>query len=969
MPTPKSLRAAPSRTFEDYILTLTVDPKVNLTNIPQQKFSQIPGLCGATGTDDAISDELNIGFQFTYDGRTHTKFVVSTNGWVALVDPASSFSVSDVMGASNNNVTINSIFSNNHVLFAVWFDDLRNKYSSTDGLSLSSNSINQYEKGLAQPNSRLNPRKFGVQYYNDDRCPEGRRLSIRWNSISDYSVATSSILEFEFVLYENGKIEYRYVPKSQLISSTTVNEDATIGVFMPGGTWRFRDFSYELDYGAQRQRYKFGGAIYDSTYSNTIDTISVPYGAGLKPNDYWPGQKNSGGIFTFQPPLNRRKVLPRQTLREKDSRLTLPTVARTGDSRSGNSSIIFDDRKSIVYRSSGIVVNYPSTLPRFYASETFGVTENQDLFSGEFVVTGGISKSNVQDYLEDNQKSYISPFNENKLFENDPGSDTDQFFTTGSSVQDVGEGFNQSLKSKTQIRLSFRVDHKTTMFGASSSIYYFNSKTSRWQYPTASFVNGQFDIANPFGDAAGLRLTEVDRGFNAFGFNISSGSLSSRSSLPYSTDGVLGSIWNKDDEINSLTKEYQKSIQVDQRYSANSDESFAVPINQPFLLEKAVIEFPIEAGPGWFNDKTKCFIPIISGTTLTNGSPSLFALYSTTTYPNYAFDIGGPGLTIGLYNQISVGPNKTRRDLILSGTITHQFDNTAEIVYSNSPDLCLEGNVWQVVPQGFKAYGTPTAVVNGNLGSGTNYFFTGSVKLKCQSEVSNGTLIRDTIYINQSYQSAPSTVLFKDYTTGSLEMLFNDALWKVKATGGGEPFNPISYLGYIGGYRFRYLSAVNNLGRGAAGFQPSGRSILGKEYVTTQGMSDKFSNPFYLYKDANILSNLKSIVTNNPTNAQWFYATSLINKSTSKPSPYLLFPGDKLVLSISKSRPVFFSTKVSSPYTSGSIQHDIKLTTGSINITLYGSLIANGQEFHDTLNQPLASDSIHEVVIGETKTW
>ena len=97
--------------------------------------------------------------------------------------------------------------------------------------------------------------------------------------------------------------------------------------------------------------------------------------------------------------------------------------------------------------------------------------------------------------------------------------------------------------------------------------------------------------------------------------------------------------------------------------------------------------------------------------------------------------------------------------------------------------------------------------------------------------------------------------------------------------------------------------------------------------------------------------------------------TSLINKSTTKTSPYLLLPGDKLVLSVSKSRPVFFSTKISSPYTSGSIQHDIKLTTGSINITLYGSLVANGREFHDTLNQSLASDAVHEVVIGETKTW
>lgn len=953
MPTPKSLRAPPSRTFEDYILTLTIDPRVNLTNIPQQRFSQIPGSCGSGGTDDAISDELNIGFPFTYDGRTHTKFVVSTNGWVALVDPASSFSVSDVMGASNNNVTINSIFSNNHALFAVWFDDLRNKYSSTDGLSLSSNSINQYEKGLAQPNSRLNPRKFGVQYCNDDRCPNGRRLSIRWNSISDYNVATSSILEFEFVLYENGKIEYRYVPKSQLISSTTVNEDATIGVFMPGGTWRFRDFSYELDYGAQRQRYNFGGAIYDSTYSNTIDSISVPYGAGLKPNDYWPGQKNSGGIFTFQPPLNRRKVLPRQTLREKDSRLTLPTVARTGDSRSGNSNIIFDDRKSIVYRSSGIVVNYPSTLPRFYAPETFGVTENQDLFSGEFVITGGISKSNVQDYLEDNQKSYVTPFTENKLFENDPGSDTDQFFTVGSSVQDVGEGFKQSLKSKTQIRLSFRVDHKTTMFGASSSVYYFNSRTSRWQYPTSSFSGGQFDIADPYGDA--LNLIEVDRGFNAFGFNLASGS-SNRLVSPYSTDPSIGSGWNRKNETEAIIKRYDKSLQIDQRYSATKDESFTIPIQQPFLLEKAVIELPLEAGHGWFNDKTKCFIPITIDSPNPPGEDSR------------AFDVGGPGLTVALYNQISTGPNKTKRDLVLSGTITHQLDDVAEISYSNSPDISgvnwpTDGGeyAWQIVPQGFRAYATPSAIINGVF-DGSKYSFTGSIALKCQAQISNGVLLRDAFYITQAYTdtgggSSPSDAV------NALELLFSSSVWPTADRGTGfEDF------GASPGFRVRSIVSVNNFGRGCSGFEPSGRSILGKEYATTQGVSTRFyDNPFYLYQGQSTLQNLKNIANGVPDAV--FYASSLISRQKSFASPYLLLPGDRLVLSVSKSRPVFFSTEISRPYTSGSIQHDIKLTTGSINITLYGSLVANGREFHDTLNQSLASDTVHEVVIGETKTW
>ena len=32
---------------------------------------------------------------------------------------------------------------------------------------------------------------------------------------------------------------------------------------------------------------------------------------------------------------------------------------------------------------------------------------------------------------------------------------------------------------------------------------------------------------------------------------------------------------------------------------------------------------------------------------------------------------------------------------------------------------------------------------------------------------------------------------------------------------------------------------------------------------------------------------------------------------------------------------------------------------------MYGSLISDGREFHDTLNQPLTSDAIHEAIFGE----
>jgi hypothetical protein len=952
MPTPKSLRAAPDRIFENYILTLNVDQQVGLTKVPQEKFSQVSGNAGKSGMSGGLSGDTPIGFEFLFDGIRYSNFNVSVDGWLVLVDPTTTFSASDVLdgGLPYENGSIKSSFLANHSFFAVWWDNLTN---TSDDSTLATD---LYNRGLSPVNPRINPRKFAIQYCNDT-CPEGRRLIVRWHSIN--SGTTNTRLEFEAVLYENGKIEFKYSPKNRLsLGSVPAGQGATIGIFMPNGTWRFRDFSYELDYQQnQRSKYKFGGAV-SGSYVDTTTIYTVPYSVNLTTEDYWPGQATSGAIFTFQPPLNRRKVLPRQTLRERDSRLTLPTVARTGDSRSGNSSIIFDDKKSIVYRSSGLVVNYPSTLPRFYAPETFGVTENQDLFSGEFVVTGGISKSNVQDYLEDNKKSYISPFTENKLFENDPGSDTDQFFATGSNTQDVGEGFNQSLKSKTQIRLSFRVDHKTTMFGASSSIYYFNSKTGRWQYPTGSFASGQFDIANPYGYAVNDKLIEVDRGFNSFGFNLASGSRDTS----ISTDEYINSYYSKQNEINSLTKFYNKSVQVDQRYSANSDESFSIPIQQPFLLEKAVIELPIEAGPGWFNDKTKCFIP------LTDNGP-----FSPIYGNSFTFDVGGPGITVSLFNQISTGPKTSKRDLILTGTFTHQLDNIAEIQYSNTPDVNagslswndgnVAGQVFQVIPVGFNAYGTPAAIIN----PASNQY-TGSVTLKCTAEISNGILLKDTFIIGQAVKPVDGGEGLSTNANSAIDLLFNTTKLRISEVGlGGE-----SYGTGTGGHHYLNILSINNFGRSCSGFQPSGRSILGKEYSTTrqQSNSNAYDNPFYLYKGNNTATDLKSIVTANANSASGsIYATCLTQKQNSFVSPYLVLPGDKLVLSVSKSRPVFFSTNVSSPYTSGSIQHDIKLTTGSINITLYGSLVANGREFHDTLNQPLASNAIHEVVIGETKTW
>jgi len=972
MPTPKSLREAPNRIFENYVLTLSVDNKVGLTKTPQEKFSQVPGNAGKSGQSAGLSGDTNIGFPFVFDGITYNKFNVSVDGWIVLVDPTSPFSAADVLFDVSSpylNV-VKPTFSANHAFFAVWWSNLVNASNAetlgTDG----------YRKGIEPPLARVNPRKFGIQYCNDTSPFDGRRLIVRWYSTS--LGAIKNRIEFEIVFYENGKIEYRYAPRNQItISESPANESATIGVFMPNGTYRFRDFSYEMGYDKfSRSQYRLGGSVsgsyIDSVYDSvTVSYIDVPYGGNLTLNNNWPGQTSSGAIFTFQPPNNRKKILPRLTLREKDSKITLPTVARTGDTRSGKDYSSFDDRKSISYITRDDI-NYPTTLPRFYAPTSLSQVENQDLFLDSIVTTGSINKQATEQYLESNFKESISPFTENKLFENDPGADSDSFFTVGSSIEDVGEGFKQPLKSKTQIRLSYRVDHKTTLFGASSSVYYFNSKIGRWQYPTSSFTYG-YDIAEPYSEVINKRTMEIDRGFNACGFNISSGSSANRVNPDFGTDPAFTQYLTRQSEIELLIKQYDKSIQVNQEYNAINDETITIPINQPFLLEKAVVEIPIEAGPGWFYDKTQCILPN------TTGYPVYF--YSQDGTP---FDIGGPGLTFSLYNQIPLGKTSQRRDLILSGTVTHDSDNSAKIAYyqflygiGSYPNAAVTAysDVYQCTPRGFLAYGTPAGIIKGN-----NDYFTGSAKFKCVAAVSNGSLIRDTVFVDQD------PIYHLDKRTSAVTEMFKTPTFKLNKGGEIQDFySSVSPPNNEGdGCRETILLNVNNFSRSGIGFQPSGRSILGKEYVTTQGKKypDEYDNQFYLYKDSIVKldhgstgavsegppEDVDTIINDFANNYNVMIMTQVIQRQSTKVSPYLLLPNDKLVLSISKSRPAFLSTEAPDPFTMNQIQHDIKLTTGSINITLYGSLVSNGKEFHDTLNQPLASDAIHEVVVGETKT-
>lgn len=959
MPTDVLKRSSPQRRFENYTFTRLVDTSAGLSAIPDSMFTQVPGATGLGGVDDAVSGRLPLGFSFSLDNITYDQWAASTNGWMALADPTTmTFNSFEVLsGNSWDNERIRATFTSKAVLLAPWFDDLRNVTNqasqlSSSPFSYSSTKIARIQSGLETPPSVYNPTSYAVSYFNDVRSPRGRRLIVRWSSISNFT-APSSVIKFETVIYENGSIEYRYTPKSAIALATTGTgfqfEAASMGIFMPNGTNRFRDFAVGLGYrDGARQEYIYGAYVYDPNYTDTPSFGAegsgsiAPYTCNLTPFRNWPGLSTSGCVISFSPPVNRRRVLPRALNSSRDARIALPLVARTGDSRLGGRSATFDDRKSPNYTAMnsdgsavvGVVVNYPSTLPRFFGGSSLGTTQRQDIFAGDFLVTGSVVKSAIDQYVNEQPQTHIAPFSEQSRREQDFAASS--FYLTGSNPSFVMPGFDQQLKSKTQIRFTLPVNHNTVMPASTSSIYYYNSRAKAWEVPVnASYTvadNGSTppvgtskgDHADPTVDAKRGRIIEDARGFGPIGNIVSSGSRTP-TAVGEQTDVIIGSSFNAGSLASVIGKRYHKSIRNNDDYKPSDDETFRLPINGPFLIEKAVFEIPLAAGAGWFADQTQCFQPI-SGAT--------------------AFDFAGPALTFALHRQVLTNTNDIsaadfsvipiRRDLILTGTITHALDNVSSVVMSKFPPY---DTTYQIRPVGFLAYAGPAG---GVVAPNANSQFTGSVTVEAAALSATGVVLK----ITQQFTSGTSAV------NAANARAFLRNVPRLSLT------NNLSQSVTI--------AAVSPLGRGGSGFQQAGRCVLGNEYVTFQGLDDQtgLTAPNPLYVGNTINTQMSAAMSAGGFSARAIAAVPL---TSHYPSPYLVMPNDRIVLSVSKMRPFIYSAVSSSlvPTFSGSLQHDIRLIPGNITVTLYGSEILEGVEAHDTLNQALGSDAVHEIIGAE----
>ena len=944
MPTAKILRQPPNKFIQNYVASIKMLQGEDPTAIPDKLF---PGTnFGGSGASITASP---IGFTVNIDGISYSEFYCYPAGWLFLKDPNRNYTVgnyppgdltSPVSASENENIKSN--FTYNHLLIAPWFEDISPVEKTIEAIvpyysALTPSVIGKIKAGEDTRSWPYDQFDYSVRFTNYFDINRGKSLIVRW-TVSELDFGAR--FKFECVLSESGFIEFKYWPAASYEASDTPASfaTATVGVFSGAsiGTNKFRDlsplFGYRRD---ERVLSDLGGSEYFSGFSEN----SKPY-ANRIPTKAWP---KNGAILTLAPQKNTGKFLPRRIVKNiSNSKKIEPEPG------------LFDDRKTILFNS-GISVHYPSLLPSRLVGDTgnVDVSLRQLLYtSGSIQAIGSSSKSAIDglllqiDALEKSEKRIDNSFNESQK---DYSANTNEssFYATGSALENFGEGFNSPLKSKTQIVFSLPVNKQTEMPSLTSSFYYYDRERKQWttpySYQAARSPKQAFTyLTNEESDSYYYyRVTETSLGFDSVGRKISSGSSEIRGDVvfppvtnfrTFQTDPSIGAIFNQNsgsysfEQIiidSALTKDYQNSLTDSSDFYPKNYHQINTSLEYPFLVEKIVVEIPIAVSGAWFDDVTTCNRAYLS--------PA-----ATYGFPSGAIDFGGPGITFAIHCPRR-GLGTSYLDLIASGTITHQFDDKKEVLLNKVPGT----KFYSLRPVGFKSFSNPTTVISG-VYDGSQYKYVGSAILQMESSIAGGlTFARN----DRSLISDSSNI------TKAIDLVTNEKL----PTRGEEDYKPAdnSPVNYQSRAPRIYIQQVSPPSRGTSGFQFCGNSILGNAMAEVQ-IEKEIINPLYISSSGSLPADIKSKID---SVGFIFDAVSSYTTVDSKPSPYLLLPGDKLAFSISKTRPVINYMRVVTPsgpptyntygdYTLSGSHGNFILNTGSIDITLYGSYVREGREFN-----------------------
>lgn len=985
MATTKALRARAPRKTENYVASikrLFGDPQT----VPDKQF--LAGKYITSGTnlitpganEEAYSIVEPIGFGIEINGKTYTEFSVAMAGWIFLRDPAggstsASFWTDILNGFTNiyDNHSISASFSYNHIFLPIWFDRNHSPGSTVAAIkafdassTITDNIQANIEAGIDTDQWPYDSLDYGVRYVNYYDSIKGKCLLVRWTASQRFY---NHRLKFEIALFENGVIEYRYWPLKKFKSpypAAAAASSATVGVFWheSGKSYQWRDFAPLLGYQlGERSMSPLGGANYSAAYTDS----SAVYANRISATE-WP---KNGAIITYTPPVNPGKFLPRK----------IASLIGTTKHLAPNSGL-FDDRKTINFYSGSTTrtVNMPSTMPSRLLGDTSGdvnISLRQLLFtSGSLEIPGAMKKSTIDSNLEMLnvidvlQKPFNNSFNESQKNYQETAS-TSSFYMTGSALEIFGNGFTAPLKSKTQFHFSLPVTKQIMMPSLTSSFYYYDSNRKTWTmvdpngYRNPERIFSEFDnitYADSYNTdfATIYRVVETSRGFDSVGRKLVSGSnvinfaydnaVSDESMSTFQSSDELGKIFNDYDNVlpyrrrnvTPISQDYNNSITDNPAFFPTTDQTFSFPVEEAFLVEKIVVDIPLYISGAWFNDLTTCVRPHAHFTGAIANDPQAIGRFLG------PIDFGGPGITFALMCGRR-GENNTYLDLIASGTITHMNDAITDVILKKDPST----HYHSMRPTGFLSFSNPTYII-----SGSNNIFEGTVKLEMEASVAGGLTFarndRSLLSASNSFTDA------YDYQVSNRNKAIELLTTKSILTDGGVAFNIYDrWRTTLGDYQTRtprvYLQQVSPLSRGSAGFNFNGNSILGGN-IASFNLEPVVKNP--LYSGYATSAELSAKYTDQINSASFgFDAVSIYSTVDSRPAPYLLLPGDKLTISMSKTRPVIhkavdtgdgfmnFGARYETYILTGS-HGTVMLNTGSINITVYGSYIQEGTEYH-----------------------
>lgn len=605
-----------------------------------------------------------------------------------------------------------------------------------------------------------------------------------------------------------------------------------------------------------------------------------------------------------------KQILPRTEIRARDRRSgAYPVISKTGDrTRTGRNKYYFDDQRTVLFVT-GVNITYPTTLQ--FDSNKVATNLTATFGSQQTQITGNVNPYAVDQFIPHREQNEIpGPFFDNDLFEQDETNLVNSKFMTGVAHLIAPDRFKSKLSNKTIIRAEYPL-RSVSQIPSGSALMYFNPtsgsfvlKKEEYSYTRCLNGIGLMTFAplpfTPYGMSY-MPINNYDLKLSGTAGSIAAENAVKRMST-YNGDGSDSTFFVGGSSVTGFTT----SSLLNPAHVASDQQivSLSNMIDHPFLLEKIAVEFPFQAGPDWLNDSFQLGESLISGT-------------------QFSSDAGGPLITFAVMRQD--GSDEKNRDLIASGTITNKLDMTTGY-YSQCTGTTGGGITEQVThPNGVAQLGiVPNVVITGSILSGANNYFTGTIKMILEPQITSHMLRART---------SGSTV-FLNSTINSTNTAF------------GVVFGSIA------------RRSSKNI--------ESSRNMLGNSFAILDPTKlNQANNPINVMD--NQFENLPQ--DSSPLVKRSKYYIDVKSKTTK--SPYLLLPQDKLIFCLSKHRAVANSSSIAndvldtatpSPLTNFLSYHDVAIGTGLFKVTLYGDLIRNDTEFHDTLNQRLETEEIWQDV-------